>query len=276
MQVYQGLHWPEPLQATAAASSVLSPGRADECSVCLCSSQRTAAEIQASKALHGCPNLLPLLGTVNFAAKSAGRGSMGRQTDRTCTEPDDLSCRPQPAVPHLQGYCTARPHCNLDAYVHGGRGYEGDPSARMYCSLQHSVVQLTGIARQLLQCTVAVQERGLVHTGTLDVAAAVPHELLWFYLVSTLKSCPGQCCEPGKEACWDQLSSWPGCHFRVIVDVVALLAFCFLWGFLPSSTYQVLETCRRIHTACARCRCQGHEHDAQEPLKHSVCVQVST
>ena len=177
MQVYQGLHWPEPLQATAAASSVLSPGRADECSVCLCSSQRTAAEIQASKALHGCPNLLPLLGTVNFAAKSAGRGSMGRQTDRTCTEPDDLSCRPQPAVPHLQGYCTARPHCNLDTYVHGWRDQGGDPSARMYSSPQHSVVQLTGIARQILQCLVVAQARGLVHTGMLDVTTGNPPQI---------------------------------------------------------------------------------------------------
>lgn len=169
MQVYQGLHWPVEGTQTASSSS-----RADDCSVCLCSDLRTAAEIHASEALHGCPHLLPLLGMVNFSGESAAGGRMvNTAANQVTTVTDSWNCRRPPAVPHLEGYCTPRPHSNLDTYVHGyacGRvpGASCEPSTRTYCSPQHSVAQLTGIGMQLLQCLVGVQQRGLVHTGVFN------------------------------------------------------------------------------------------------------------
>jgi hypothetical protein len=144
--------------------------KGDDCSVCLCSAFRAGAEMHATKALQGCPHLLPLLGMVDFSSEWHREDDSGvphELQQHAMHAHKDMSSGRQPAVPHLQGYCTRRPHMSLFSYVHGGHAYggAGGQSTQMYSSQQHSVMQLTGIAIQVLRCLVGVHQRGLVHTG---------------------------------------------------------------------------------------------------------------
>lgn len=142
--------------------------------MCLCSQLRTSAEVRACQALQGCPNLLPVLGVVNFAKKAAAIQQSQRRKKNFSD--DDWRAR-QPYVPHLQGYCTPQPHSNLDAYMYGRHAFGSaarELSSRVYNYSQHSTHQLTGIARQVLRCLLGIQQRGLVHAGVSSLPAVPP------------------------------------------------------------------------------------------------------